>query len=217
MKVGTDSVLLGSWLKADSPTCILDAGSGCGILTMMMAQRFQEAQVHGIERHSPSVNEAVFNAQRSPYHARISFSEADLFQYRAKQAFDLIISNPPFFINALPSPSASRKQARHFSSQEDLINWVLRLSSFLHPTGAIGLVLPFTAHLELREKLSLYGLFTAEELYVKSMVQNPSPKRVLSKWALESTSDPQVEQLVLYSSPQIRTEAYSKLCRDFYL
>ena len=43
MKVGTDGVLLGAW--APGGKRILDVGSGTGLISLMMAQRFPEAQV----------------------------------------------------------------------------------------------------------------------------------------------------------------------------
>ena len=43
MKVGTDGVLLGAW--AQGGRRILDIGSGTGLISLMMAQRFPEAEV----------------------------------------------------------------------------------------------------------------------------------------------------------------------------
>ena len=47
MKVGTDGVLLGAW--APGGKRILDIGSGTGLISLMMAQRCQEAQVIGVD------------------------------------------------------------------------------------------------------------------------------------------------------------------------
>ena len=47
MKVGTDGVLLGAWSPGGKR--ILDIGSGTGLISLMMAQRFPEALVLGID------------------------------------------------------------------------------------------------------------------------------------------------------------------------
>ena len=47
MKVGTDGVLLGAWAHGGSH--VLDIGSGTGLLCLMMAQRFPEAMIDGVE------------------------------------------------------------------------------------------------------------------------------------------------------------------------
>ena len=38
MKVGTDAMLLGSWVHPGNALSILDVGTGCGVLALMMAQ-----------------------------------------------------------------------------------------------------------------------------------------------------------------------------------
>ena len=39
MKVGTDAVLLGAWCKVERGDAILEVGSGCGVISCMLAQR----------------------------------------------------------------------------------------------------------------------------------------------------------------------------------
>ena len=55
MKVGTDGVLLGAWTTPSSPPKhILDIGTGTGLIAIMMAQRFEDANIIGIDVDSSS-------------------------------------------------------------------------------------------------------------------------------------------------------------------
>lgn len=65
MKVGTDGVLLGAW--APGGKRILDIGSGTGLISLMMAQRFPEAQVLGIDMDGEACEEAAENVAASPF------------------------------------------------------------------------------------------------------------------------------------------------------
>ena len=70
MKVGTDGVLLGAW--AEGGRRILDIGSGTGLISLMMAQRFPEAQVLGIDIDPDACEQARENISNSPFSERVS-------------------------------------------------------------------------------------------------------------------------------------------------
>ena len=61
MKVGTDGTLLGAWAQGGSR--ILDIGTGTGLVALMMAQRFPEAQIVGVEIDANAVPAQVEGSQ----------------------------------------------------------------------------------------------------------------------------------------------------------
>ena len=63
MKVGTDGVLLGAWARGGSR--VLDVGTGTGVIALMMAQRYPDAQVLGIDIDEGAVSQAKANIQSS--------------------------------------------------------------------------------------------------------------------------------------------------------
>ena len=69
MKVGTDGVLLGAW--AQGGRRILDIGSGTGLISLMMAQRFPEAEVVGIDMDADACGQAKENVMASPFRDRV--------------------------------------------------------------------------------------------------------------------------------------------------
>ena len=48
MKVGTDGVLLGAWVNLFGQN-VLDIGTGTGLISLMMAQRFPEVNIDALE------------------------------------------------------------------------------------------------------------------------------------------------------------------------
>ena len=48
-KIGTDSIILGSWVNFEKASNILDVGCGTGLLSLMAAQREVKAFVLGID------------------------------------------------------------------------------------------------------------------------------------------------------------------------
>ena len=117
MKVGTDGVLLGAWAGQGRPGKILDIGTGSGLIALMLAQRFPEALITGIEPDAEAAAQAGENFLCSPWHDRLAVSTATLQDFTSgaagKETFDLIVSNPPFYDSTLLNPDARRSAARH--------------------------------------------------------------------------------------------------------
>ena len=97
MKAGTDSVILGAYVSCDGVVRrILDVGAGCGILSLMMAQRFPEAEITGVEIDVEAACQARENAAASEWAGRIRMENCDFRLFEDECRFDLIVSNPPY-------------------------------------------------------------------------------------------------------------------------
>ena len=145
MKVGTDGVLLGAW----APECIaggriLDIGTGTGVMAIMAAQRNPSARIVGVEIDDMSALQARENAEASPWADRVEIVNADIRSYEAAAPFDLVISNPPYFVDSLKSPDSGRTTARHTVSLDfgELMSAVERL---LAPDGRFAVIVPAEA------------------------------------------------------------------------
>lgn len=114
MKVGTDGVLLGAWADGDGCAKALDVGTGCGLIALMLAQRYKALKVLGIDIMDNAVCEAAENFKSSPWNDRLSARCIDFnsLDYSFGK-FDMVVSNPPFFTTTLHSPDSARKAARH--------------------------------------------------------------------------------------------------------
>ncbi|MCQ2284787.1 MAG: methyltransferase [Bacteroidales bacterium] len=118
MKVGTDSDLLGT--LSQGGTQILDIGTGTGILSLMLAQRYPESRITAIEIDNDAILDARYNFEQSQYHNRISLEHISFQDYLEKhtgeETFDSIVCNPPYFDKSLECPNLGRARARHSSS-----------------------------------------------------------------------------------------------------
>ena len=109
MKVGTDGTLLGAWAQVPTESArILDIGTGTGLIALMLAQRFPQASVLGIDIDQDAVCQAKENVENSPFASRIKIEHANVMDYNNEEGFDAIVSNPPYFVDALTCPDQQR-------------------------------------------------------------------------------------------------------------
>jgi tRNA1Val (adenine37-N6)-methyltransferase len=115
MRVGTDAVLLGAWAQVKENETILEIGTGCGIIALMMAQKSRFSNITAIDIHTESVEEAKFNFKNSTWSERLLATKISLHELasQSNNRFSHIICNPPFFIDSTPAPVLSRHNARH--------------------------------------------------------------------------------------------------------
>ena len=141
MKISTDAVLLGTLVQSNSPKRILDIGTGTAVIALMMAQRFTQASITGVELDPEAASQARENCEQSPFSERLTVRQGRLQDYPMKEPYDLLVSNPPFFPHRLPASDTKRHQALHTSSLsfEELLR---KASQLLAPTGSFWVILP---------------------------------------------------------------------------
>ena len=173
MKVGTDGTLLGAWVRLPATTrSILDVGTGSGLIAIMAAQRSAEAHITAIDIDADCVAQARLNAEASPWNSRISVQHTSLQEFATEERFDVIVSNPPYFIDSLTSPDAGRTTARHTATLpfEELVSGVKRL---LAPDGHFSLILP-TVEAERFISAARGVLFLSRHNYLPQRSNSPS-------------------------------------------
>jgi len=211
MKVGTDGTLLGAW--AEGGRKILDIGTGTGLIALMMAQRFPEACVTGIDIDSAAVGQARTNVAQSPFANRIEILEADAQSFDG--SFDAIVSNPPFFADSLLSPDSRRTLARHSLSltYQALFETARRV---LTEQGIISVVVPFDYVQKVKSEAALSGFFIHREWAVKTTPRKDS-RRFLLSFGLHSVDNIDAGIGILEDSPGHRSDWYRQLTEAFYI
>jgi tRNA1Val (adenine37-N6)-methyltransferase len=217
MKVGTDGVLLGAWVDVGACRRALDVGAGTGLIALMMAQRNEAMQVDGVEIDPDASRQAAANAAASPFAARVRlYHEAfSRFASVATQPYDLIVSNPPYFVRSLQCPDEKRRLARH-DDELSLARLLAGSLPLLTPGGRIALILPFQQEKELRARTEACGLHCIRRTEVFP-VEGAVPKRLLVEFARETRLSVETGSLILLDVRRQRTAAYRELMREFYL
>jgi len=215
MKVNTDGVLLGALATADPANDILDVGTGTGVIALMLAQRFGQAAIDAIEIDTESAQTAIKNFENSVFYNRIqgySNSFQEFFKAKPEKKYDLIVSNPPFFINALESVSLSKKLSRH-TNENFFENFLQQTAAHLAPTGALWLILPLATE-NLTQSIGLsYHLAVQKRISIHSF-PHVKPHRVIVKMGFQQM-DLIFDKLVIYEQEKQYTKTYQGLLRDF--
>lgn len=208
MKVGTDGCLLGAWAGCahDNVAKILDIGTGTGLISLMMAQRFPDAVVDAVDIDDGAVRQAEINIAASPFSERIKVSRCAVQEYSG--SFDVIVSNPPYFVDALECPDDQRTLARHAStlSYSELMHAAYRM---LDDDGEFSVIIPSDYRERLESAAAIAGFHAHRCCAVFTSQKKPAKRYLLSftkkKLLPESTS-------LLIDSDEFR-----QLLRDFYL
>lgn len=217
MKVGTDSVLLGSLLETNPPQQILDIGTGTGLLALMMAQRFATATIDAIEIDTATANEAQFNFNKSKWHKRIFVHNKalQLFTEHAKK-YDLIVSNPPYYPaeDHYKIDEQQRSQARQTQSLsfDDLLAGVNRL---LGEEGICWMVLPTQEAEVLITKAITNGLFVSKQILIHSKLSKPYNRVVFS--LNKKVTEMDQTTFVIYEEDGSYTQQYKETTMPFLL
>ena len=180
--VGTDAVILGAFsAPRANPTSILDLGTGCGIVALMLAQRFPSARVIGLDSHAGSAEDATINAANSPFHDRVTILHGDVATYQAPPA-DLIVANPPYFNRQLKAQNDHRNAARHLP--HGLQPWIDAVARNLAANGAFWAIAPLELHEEMLPLLHEKNLHLRTRITL-SGTPHKAPIRVLGEWRRE--------------------------------
>jgi tRNA1Val (adenine37-N6)-methyltransferase len=215
-KVGTDGVLLGSWVTIQQhDNLILDIGTGSGLIALMLAQRSKnDVHIDAIEMERTDAEQAKENIANSPWPGKITVITEAVQQYASTRPYDLIVSNPPFFLNSLLPPGEKRTKARHTQSLtfEELLDTVNRL---LAPEGRFALILPHAEGLRFIELARKTNLLPFRKTTFRSRRHKPV-ERLLIEFSRKNVEMIESD-IILYANDEDWTAEYQELTGAFYL
>lgn len=215
MKIGTDAILLGAWTEVGQAERILDIGTGCGVIALMLASK-SHAWVEAIDIEENALNEAAGNFSVSPYASRLLAEHTALqdFVKQQKKTFDLIVSNPPFFHQALKTENLHKNMAKHddLLTLEALFFCAKKIS---HGQTRVNLILPYDAEQRATQAALLEGFHLIRQTNIIP-VEGKAPNRVLLSYAMHAETKENT-LLTIRNQNHALTEDYKRLTLDFLL
>jgi len=218
MKIGTDAVLLGAWCPIDNNTfSVLDIGAGTGILSLMLAQRSNAQQIDAIEIDENAYEQAVDNFENSPWGDRLFCFHAGLDEFidEPEDAYDLIVSNPPFYAEDYKTENEQRDLARFQDALpfEDLVE---AAGLLLSENGIFAVIIPFKEEAKFIDLCADAELFPVKVTRVKGTPTSETKRSLLAFKRFELpvlTAD----ELIIETARHDYTSEYISLTKDFYL
>jgi len=178
MKISTDAVVLGALTQAITPSRILDIGTGTGVIALMLAQRFTEAQIIALELDPDAASQAAENCQASPFAKQIKVLEGRLQDFPEEQRFDLIVSNPPYFPDHLNSSDAKRNQALHPDSLT-FAELLQKARHLLTDCGSLWIILPPRQMRDFSALAGQQNLYPVAQFLIRDAATKPIHREVI--------------------------------------
>jgi tRNA1Val (adenine37-N6)-methyltransferase len=214
MKVNTDGVLLGAWIDVSNAKQILDIGTGTGVIALMMAQKNLDAKVDAIDIDADAFLQAKENFGQSIWSNRLTAFHSSLQNFQASRVYDVIISNPPYFVDDTKTDNRKRNVARH-SIELSYADLLLGVSRLLSDGGKFFVVLP-AFNLALFETEAASHFLFIKQLTEVVAVEGKAPYLILIQ--LEWQRNPYSKNgIVIQNTNGDFTNEYRMLTKDFYL
>ena len=141
-----DSVLLAAQTMPRSDDTLLDLGTGCGIIPLILAYRYPQIRVYGVEVQEDLAGLAKLNVRENGMENRIAIFFKDLKTLSPDTVsgpVDVVVSNPPYrkTDSGRINPNRQRAVARHEikATLRDVVDTAYRM---LKPSGRLIMIYP---------------------------------------------------------------------------
>jgi len=215
MKVNTDGVLLGALADGSNANNLLDIGTCTGVIALMLAQRFAQTNIDAVELDEAAAQTALKNFEASLFADRLAIHAQSFQEYFAlhpEKKFDLIVSNPPFYIQSLPSPRAAKNMAKH--AADDFFDKLIKgCLSHLNDEGVLWLILPLLTSALVKELAATNELFVQQVISIHSYPDSEPHREILALG--KDQTKVAVHRLTIYSEPKVYADEYREVLKDF--
>lgn len=217
MKVCTDSCLFGAYIDVQKASHILDIGAGTGLLSLMAAQQ-SDAVIDAVEINQEAAEQARENFRNSGWSNRLNLYPTSLQEFAKynTQTYDIIFSNPPFFLASLKSGITAKDTAKHTGELmfEDIIAFV---KDHLAANGKLYLLLPPREAKHFAELAKAYDLYLQETLAVYTYTGGQCIRHIQT-YSFDPVATQVLKNIDIREADKVTyTSEFSMLLKDYYL
>lgn len=117
---------------------VLDLCCGCGVVGMeYLLESEKRATLTGVEMQVEFSEHFEENAKRFGLQDRVSFENCDIKIFNPALKYDLILANPPYFLEGSGRASQNlQKQKCRFWSEYEAKSFVKKIGKYLSPRGS---------------------------------------------------------------------------------
>lgn len=215
MKVGTDAILLGRWTEVRPTDTVLDIGTGCGLLPLMLSQK-GVAHVDAVDIDKASIEEASINFEASQWRDHLKAYCVDVVDFQTDKKYDLIISNPPFFNRFSKCDSERKSRARHNDAGLTYATICHEVCRLMRPDGRLSVVLPYDVSLEFLKTAEQFGLYLHKRMTIIP-IAGKEPNRVNLELDFGKVGTICEETFVIREADMRFTAQYCEFLKEYYL
>jgi tRNA1Val (adenine37-N6)-methyltransferase len=205
-----DAILLASALKPKRRQTVVDLGTGCGIIPLIMAYRHPDLRLYGVEMQSALVELARTNAAQNQMADRIRIVAADIRQLTPDQVdgpVDLVVCNPPYrrVRSGRFNPNPQRAIARH-EIHLSLGQMLAAVRRILRTRGRFTTIYPADRMVDLFDAMRAAGIEPKQMRAIHSR-RREGAKLILARGVMRGNPGLAVDPpLIIYSADGSYTE-----------
>lgn len=141
-----DSVLLAAHVDIGSEDRVLDLGTGCGVIPLILAHRYPQNRFYGIEIQEPLLKAAQDNVVSNRMQDTVDIFQMDIKAVNRKsirEPIHVVVTNPPYrsIGSGRINPDSQRAVARH-EIKVKLADIIQAADRMLELTGRLIMVYP---------------------------------------------------------------------------
>ena len=195
-RYNVDSLILSEFACPRPRDRILDLGTGCGIIALLIASRLPAAKITGIEVQEELFELACQNVKLNKLEDRVEIIKGDLNQIRKllpPGSFDYVVTNPPY---RPPETGRICLEAQEALARHEILTdleSILKASRYaLRPGGRLAIVYPADRSIRLLCTLSAQRLEPKRAKFV-----HPTPEKMARQILVEARKDAGCELRIL--------------------